>query len=179
MSAHRPGPLLRRVLRAPTALYDHDLGWLFGHRLLRLTHSGRRSGRPYETVLEVIGIDRPSREVFVLVGFGTDSDWYRNIQARPPTEVVVGRARFRPAFRVLDDDEAADVVADYERDNWWMTPIVRRGFSWLAGWRYDGSSAARHRLVQQLPVVGFRPEDAASPTGAGADPVREPHEAHH
>lgn len=73
------------MLRAPAALYDHNLGWLFGHRMLRLTHTGRGSGRSYRTVLEVFGIDRTKREVFVLVGFGPSSDWYRNIQARPAT----------------------------------------------------------------------------------------------
>lgn len=66
MNARRPGPVLRRMLRAPAVLYDHNLGWLFGHRMLRPTHTGRRSGRTYRTVLEVIGIDRTNREVFVL-----------------------------------------------------------------------------------------------------------------
>lgn len=157
MSTPRPGPMLRRVLRAPAVLYDHDLGWLLGHRLLRLTHTGRRSGRSYRTVLEVIGIDRTNREVFVLVGFGTNSDWYRNIQAAPAAEIALGRDRFRAAHRILDEREAVEVLADYERRNRWIMPIVRRGLSWIAGWRYDGSSAARQRLARQLPIVAFRP----------------------
>jgi hypothetical protein len=31
------------LLRAPVYLYRWDLGWLFGHRLLLLTHIGRRT----------------------------------------------------------------------------------------------------------------------------------------
>lgn len=161
MSTRRPGPVLRRLFRAPTALYDHNLGWLFGHRILRLTHTGRRSGRSYRTLLEVIGIDHTNGEVYVLVGFGTSSDWYRNIQARPATEVVLGRERFRPEHRILDERQAVAVLADYERRNRWITPIVRRGFSWLVGWSYDGSSADRAQLAQELPIVAFRPGGAA------------------
>jgi len=32
-------------------------------------------------------------------GFGRSADWYRNLQAAPPVEVVVGRDRFRPVHR--------------------------------------------------------------------------------
>jgi hypothetical protein len=31
--------------------------------------------------------------------------------------------------------------------------------SWLVGWRYDGSAAARQRLVKELPLVAFRRSD--------------------
>jgi hypothetical protein len=72
-------------------------------------------------------------------------------------EVAIGRRRFRPAHRVLDPEEAATVLADYERRNRWITPIVRRVLSWLVGWTYDGTDDARRRLVEQLPVVALWP----------------------
>jgi hypothetical protein len=56
-------PLLRGVLAAPTFLRDVHAGWLLGRRFLRLTDDGRRSGRRYQTMLEVIGDDRCSGEV--------------------------------------------------------------------------------------------------------------------
>jgi hypothetical protein len=31
----------------------------------------------------------------------------------------------------------------------------------LVGWRYDGSPAARRRVVEQLPMVAFTPTPAA------------------
>ena len=95
----------------------------------------------------------------VIAGFGPSSDWYCNIQANPAVEVVVGRRSFSPRHRVLDETEAATVIADYERRNHWMRPIVRRLLSALVGWRYDGTQTARERLVRQLPVVGLRPRD--------------------
>lgn len=109
--AHRPGPALRWLLRAPAVLYDWHAGWLLGHRFLRLTHRGRRSGRRYRTMLEVVGTGRAPGEVVVMVGLGPSADWYRNLQAGRGVEVAIGGRRFRPAHRVLDRPEAAAVLA--------------------------------------------------------------------
>lgn len=157
MSPGRPGPVMRRLLRAPARLYDRDLGWLLGKRFLCLTHVGRRSGRRYRTVLEVVGTDPAAGEVMVIAGLGPSSDWYRNIQANPADQVVVGRRRFRPVHRALGETEAAAVMAGYERRNRLIGPLLRPVLSKLLGWRYDGSETARARLVRQLPVVAFRP----------------------
>ncbi|SON59215.1 hypothetical protein MSIMFI_00697 [Mycobacterium simulans] len=164
MSLSDPGPLLRWMFRAPIRLYDTGFGWLLSRRLLCLTHVGRKSGRRYRTVLEVVDTKPTAGEYMVVAGWGPSSDWYRNIEANPAIEVVVGRRRFRPQHRVLDEPEAITVIAGYERRNHWIGPIVRRGLSALLGWHYDGSEDARQRLVRQLPVVAFRPRS-------------EPHEA--
>jgi hypothetical protein len=50
------------------------------------------------------------------------------------------------------------VVADYERRNRWVAPVVRRVLSWLVGWPYDSSDAARRQLVRERPLVGLRAE---------------------
>ena len=156
-SPRAPGPLMRRILRAPARVYDWHAGWLLGRRFLRLTHVGRRSGRHYQTVLEVVGAGPAAGEVIVIAGLGPTTDWYRNVLASPPTEVAIGRSRFRPIVRTLDESEAIAVVADYEHRNRWVRPVVRPVLSWLLGWRYDGSGDARSRLVRQLPLVAFRP----------------------
>jgi deazaflavin-dependent oxidoreductase (nitroreductase family) len=133
-AAHRPGPLLRTVFRAPLRLYDWRLGWLLGHRFLCLTHVGRRSGRHYRTVVEVLRTDPATGEIMVMAGFGRTADWLRNIEANPAVELTIGRERFVPVHRVLDEPEAADVLADYERRNRLAAPIVRRVLSHLVGW---------------------------------------------
>jgi deazaflavin-dependent oxidoreductase (nitroreductase family) len=165
MNVHRQGPIARRLLRAPALLYDHNVGWLLGHRFLRLTHVGRRSGRRYQTMLEVIGTGPAADEVIVIAGFGRSADWYRNLLAHPAAEVAIGRHRYPPVHRTLDEREAVAVLADYERRNRWVTPVLRRVLSWLVVWHYDGSDDARRRLVRELPVVAFRPaRDANRPS---------------
>jgi deazaflavin-dependent oxidoreductase (nitroreductase family) len=157
VTPHRFGKAGRFLLRLPTHLYDWHIGWLFDSRLLCLTHVGRSSGRHYQTVLEVVGTDPATGEVIVMSGFGRSADWFRNLQAAPAEEIAISRRCFRPQHRILDETEAAAVLADYQRRNRLITPIIRRGLGWLVGWSYDGSDAARARLVHQLPMVGFRP----------------------
>ena len=157
-SEHRPGPILRRVLRTPARLYDWNAGWLLGHRFLRLTHVGRRSGRHYRTVLEVIGTGPAPEEVIVIAGLGRSADWYRNLQAHPAVEVAIARQRFRPTHRFLGEQEAIEVLAEYERRNRWVAPLVHWVLSWLVGWEYDGREDARRRLAHELPLVALRPQ---------------------
>jgi hypothetical protein len=84
-------------------------------------------------------------------------DSLRNIEAKPGEEVTVGSRHFRASHRYLGEDEAAGVIQDYENRNRFMSAIVRRAFSWLLGWRYNGSEDDRRRLVRQLPLIAFHP----------------------
>ncbi len=163
----RPGArIMRAALRAPTWLYTRGFGWLLGQRFLCLTHRGRRSGRRYRTVLEVIGTGPATDEYLVIAGFGRSSDWYRNIEANAEADVAVGRRHFSARHRMLTESEAESAVAAYERAHGAITPVIRRVLSHLLGWRYDGSDAARRRLAVELPVVALRPATRDQPDGA-------------
>jgi deazaflavin-dependent oxidoreductase (nitroreductase family) len=152
----RFGATLKRLLRAPVLLYDADLGWLLGRRFLCLTHVGRRSGRRYRTVLEVVGSDSKSGEVIVVAGLGRAAEWYRNVTANPDrVEVQIARERFRATHRVLAEQEAVDALGAYERRNRLAAPVIHRVLGWLVGWPYDGSESARRRLAGELPLVAF------------------------
>lgn len=161
------GPVTRAVLKAPSRLYDAHAGWLLGHRFLRVTHRGRKSGREYRTVLEVVAHLPETGEYVVVSGLGKGSDWYRNIQAGPAVRVEIGLLRFAPVYRVLEPEEAAAVLAEYERRNRVLAPIVRVTLSRLLGWRYDGSEQARARLTGELPFIAFRPR----PQGEAEDAI--------
>ena len=151
--------MLRWLLRAPVALYSAHAGWLLGHRFLLLRHRGRRSHHLYSTVLEVVAWRPAAREAVVMSGFGHGLQWYRNVLAGQAVEVQIARLRFAPDVRPLGADDAVGVLADYERRNRLAAPRVRAVLSKLAGFRYDGSDAARRRLVQTLPLVALRPRD--------------------
>ena len=94
---------LTRASRVANLIYDRHLGWLLGHRILRLTHVGRRSGRRYRTVLEVVGRDRCGSEFFVVSGFGPRADWLRNLDAGGRATVTVGTRSFPADHRRLGD----------------------------------------------------------------------------
>lgn len=149
--------MLAALLRSPARLYDWNAGWILGRRFLRLTHVGRRTGRAYQTMLEVVGEDRSRREVIVIAGLGRRAQWYQNLLAGKATEVAISNERFVPFYRELDPPEAVAVLAEYERRNRYIAPLVRRVLSWLVGWRYDGTEATRRRLVAELPMVALRP----------------------
>jgi deazaflavin-dependent oxidoreductase (nitroreductase family) len=155
--AMAPGPVLKRVLHLPVRLFDLHLGWLLGHRFLLLAHRGRRSGRVYRVVLEVVAWDPATREAVVMSGFGPGSQWYKNVLAGGAAEIRIGRGRFRPQTRHPEPAEAVEIFAAYERRNRLLSPLVRRLLSRQAGFRYDGSDAGRRRLVAALPLVAFRP----------------------
>ena len=145
------------LFRVPVYLYRWRLGWLFGHRLLLLTHTGRRTGRRRQTVLEVVEYRKEGTEVVVVNGFGPDSDWLRNIKAKPDEEVIVGWQHFAASHRFPGEEEAMNVIQRYEHRNRLIAPVVRAGLSWLLGWPYRGGESDRRRLVWQLPLLAFRP----------------------
>lgn len=162
----RPGPAARWFLRAPTRLYDLHAGWLLDHRFLRLTHIGRRSGHRCQTMLEVVSADVEHDDYVVVAGLGERADWYRNVRAGGAVEVAVGNRRFTPAYRQLTEAEAAETFARYEHDHQWTAPMIRRALTWLAGWDYDASPAARRRLAHQLPLLSFHPARSTAPISA-------------
>lgn len=150
-------PWLRRVFAAPNWLYAHGLGGVLGHRFVQLVHTGRSSGRTYRTVVEVVRYDPVTGETTVVSGFGPSADWLRNIATAGGAHLDFGHGPRPAAYRLLPPEEAERVLAAYERRNRLILPVVRRTLSALVGWHYDGSTKARRQVVQQLPLVAFRP----------------------
>ncbi len=149
----RQGPILKTLLSCPTVLYAHDLGWLLGRRFLRLSHRGRRSGKVRHTVLEVVRFDPTTAESVVLSAWGERADWYRNIVASPPLEVVTGRDRYVPEYRVLGPEEAFRVLDEYGKRH----PLAALGLARLFGYPLRGPEAARLEFARSALLVAFRP----------------------
>ena len=158
---------LRVAFRLPNLLYNRGVGWVLGRRFLRLAHTGRRSGKRYATVLEVVRFDPGVPEFVVVSGFGQGADWLRNLEAGGPAEVTVGRSTFAACHRRLTLEQAVAVFGAYERRHRALGPVLRRVLSRLLGWPYDGSVEARRRMAGQLPLVALRPatsHDLAPPS---------------
>ena len=109
MANRKPlGPIGRFLAGAPRHLYRLGLGGLLGQRFVMVEHTGRVSGRPRETVLEVIRRDASS--IDVAAAWGLRSDWVRNVLAEPSVRVSSGRLRSAPATASLLELELATAV---------------------------------------------------------------------
>ena len=148
---------LERVLSAPNALYGWGLGRVLGHRFLQLTHTGRKTGRRYRVVVEVMRYDRTCGAATVMSGLGRRSGWFRNVSAGTPTWVDFGHGPVPADHRMLETDEAAAVLLDYERRMRLARPLIRLVLGRLAGFAYGGTDADRRRIVETLPLIAFTP----------------------
>ena len=106
----------RWLARAPIPLFRHGAGQLLGTRMMMLEHVGRNTGKPRYTVLEVL--DHRPGVLMLVSGYGTRSQWLRNIRAQPAVRIWTGRIRGRPArATVLPDDEARRHLDIYRRQH--------------------------------------------------------------
>jgi deazaflavin-dependent oxidoreductase (nitroreductase family) len=151
----KPKGVLKWAFLLPGYLYRRHLGWMLGHRVLMVTHIGRKTGLRRQTVLEVVHYDPATQECIVLAGWGEPTDWYRNLQAHPALEVQIGRQRYIPQRRFLSPEELLALLQDYERRH----PHGLRLLFRVLGYPYDGSPEGLRAIVQVLRGVTFRPQE--------------------
>jgi deazaflavin-dependent oxidoreductase (nitroreductase family) len=154
----RPSGVIRLAFKLPIYLYRFRLGWLMGHRVLLLTHRGRKSGRVRRTPLEVIRHDATTQESIVVSAWGERADWYRNIEVSPAMEIRTGRERYVPRQRFLSPEEVHAEIADYERQH----PLLARTLPRWLGYPLDGTEGARRRFTDSVRVVAFRPKQGVA-----------------
>jgi len=157
--ARKPAGTVRVITRFPLLLYRFRLGWLFGRRVLVLSHQGRVTGRPYRTPLEVIHEDQAARELFVMSGWGSRADWYRNLRAGSAAAVQIGLRTHAPKPRLLDSDEGAAVIAEYCHKHRMLARVLAR---WGVDESYADSGEQFTRMAEVMPVVGLAMPGPAS-----------------
>ncbi len=145
-------------LRLPIWLYRAHLGWMLGNRFLMLTHTGRKSGLPRQTVVEVVGHDKTTDTYYVASGWGEKSNWYQNIRKTPQVTIHVGGRKFRSKVEFIPSDKAIEVVSNYAREH----PIAFNELSGIfLGERMKPGSDAPQRIAQKMPMVAFHPENGS------------------
>jgi deazaflavin-dependent oxidoreductase (nitroreductase family) len=145
---------LRWALRLPIWLYHAHLGRLLGHQFLLLTHQGRKSGQPRQTVLEVVRYDRATRTYVVASGWGITSDWYRNIQQNPNVVVESGSGRVEARAAILPPTDAARELRNYARQHPYRARELTR---MITGESSHSQPAEIVGLADQIPLVALRP----------------------
>ena len=91
---------------------------------LRLTHYGRKTGRPYEvTIWYLVDADK-----LYLVTFNRNRNWVRNAKSRPAISLRIGEEVFNGDVReITDPQEREKVRALMDRKYWFTIPILRLG----------------------------------------------------
>lgn len=148
-----PRGILRWLARLPIWLYRAGLGWLLGNRFLMLTHIGRKSGQPRQAVLEVVSYDRADDTYYVAVGFGENTDWYRNLLRTPDVVIRVGRRQIAVRAGRLSPEEAERVIVGYARRH----PLAIRELAHVLGWRVNGAEDDYRALGRIIPIIALRP----------------------
>lgn len=137
--------------RLPIYLYRIGLGWLLGSRFLLLRHTGRVSKEIRFAVLEVVHSQPQDGIYFVVSGFGTRSDWYKNILQNSSVEIQVGRDRFPAEAHQLDPQQAGKVLLAYAQEN----PGSLKALSRLMGYEIEFSIEGILDFGQKIPVIRF------------------------
>lgn len=151
--ARPPRGLARMMYRLPIWVFQIHQGWIVGEHFLLLTHTGRKSGLPRQTVLEVLQHDKASDTYYVLAGFGEKSDWLQNVEKTPEVVIDVGRRHFHALATRVAAEEAELKVLDYARRN----PLAMRVLPRMMGYQLDGTEEDFRALAHMGIVIAFHP----------------------
>jgi deazaflavin-dependent oxidoreductase (nitroreductase family) len=145
---------LRFGVRLPLWLYRAHLGWLLGERFLRLTHIGRKTGQPHQTVLEVVDHDWATDRYIVTSGWGEKSDWYQNVLKMSQVVIDVDRRHLNVTAEHLSINEAEQWLFNYAQAH----PRTFQGLAkFMTGQTLGTTRADCRRVAEAIPVIAFRP----------------------
>jgi deazaflavin-dependent oxidoreductase (nitroreductase family) len=150
----KPRGITRFFFRLPIWLYRLHLGWLLGGRFLMLQHTGRKSGLPRYTVVEVVMHDETTDAYYIASGWGEKADWFQNIQKEPQVVLYSKRRRMPASAVCLLEDEAASVLMDYAT----RYPGAFKNLSKLMiGRKLEANETDCQVLAQAVPMVRLSP----------------------
>ncbi len=119
-----PPKWLLRAGAWPTILVRMGAGRLIGNGMAIVTHRGRRTGRLYQTAVQVLDRNPATGEIFV-VAWSRRADWFRNIQRASAVEVWDLGRRFKPVQTFLSEDEIAASLLAHGRKHRFQASMRR------------------------------------------------------
>lgn len=147
-----PSAFLQFLYRAPVHLYKWGLGWLFGKRFVLFHHVGRKSGKQYQTVVEVVEIENENGNVIIVAGYGERTQWYKNLKQMQTTTIQLGNQKYPVRIETISPEAGADIMARYYQRYGKATEML---FSVL-GYEWDGTEhGARQIAKDYLRFVRF------------------------
>lgn len=154
-SYYPPPGFLRFAYRIPVYFYRIGLGWLFGSRFVLINHTGRKSGKPYQAVVEIVERDKPTGSITIVAAYGSQTQWYQNLRALPKTMIQCGRRKIEVTSQFVPPEDGEEIMARYfnryGRITGWLFSIL--GYTW------DGTEDGVRRIAMDaLRFVRFIPE---------------------
>jgi deazaflavin-dependent oxidoreductase (nitroreductase family) len=143
----------RKMLRLPIWLYRLRLGRLLGNRFLLLTHVGRKTGLPHQTVVEVVSHNSTKDKYVIASGWREKSDRFRNIQNTPTVNVEVGRRSFQAYATILSVAEAQEELLDYAHKH---PAAFRELANLMMGEHLEATKEDCGKLAQSIPLVALQ-----------------------
>jgi len=132
------------------------LGWVLGERFLLLTHTGRKSGRVYQTVIEVVRHDKETDAYFVASGFGYNSDWFLNIKQNPNVAITVKQRTLAVRARLLSESNSAKELLNYAKRH----PIAYRELSMiLTGKSIEATEENYRQFAKSAPIIALESKE--------------------
>jgi len=157
--ARTPRGFARIFWRLPIWLYRLHLGWLLQKRFLLLTHTGRKSGLPRKTMLEVIRYEKAKEQYTVFSGWGERSDWVKNIEKTPQVIIQVGHRSLHARAIRPSSEEAETILLAYARK---YPPRLIRFFFGLLGYQTNGTEEDIRSIARQSTIVTFEVRSACT-----------------
>lgn len=149
-----PTGALRFGLHLPIWLFRLHLDRLLGDRFLMLVHTGRKSGQPHQTVIEVVKYDNATDTYYVVSGWGEKADWYQNIRKTPRVTVHVRGRVLKATAEFIPLENSIEIMKSYAHEH----PMAFSELSGLfLGERMKPDSDAPERIARKMPMVAFHP----------------------
>lgn len=145
----KPTGAKRLILKLGILFFKLKLDYLLGNKLLLLIHKGRITGREHKTPLEPIKFTED--EIYVVSGFGKQSDWFNNIRENPMVVVRIGGKLYDASASVLDKEKAKNILMNYFEKNSISGCLVAKIFYGLRCKKEDYK-----KLAKSVPVVKFK-----------------------
>jgi deazaflavin-dependent oxidoreductase (nitroreductase family) len=156
-----PQGLLKWLFKLPILLYRLGLGFVVGRLFIVLTTVGRKSGLPRRTAIEFHEFEG---RCTVMSGWGTKTDWYRNIEANPYVTIQTWRGAQSARARRMTSDEELARVFEFARTNPTMRAMLK-----VAG--FDLTLDQFLLQKDRFTFVIFEPTDQPTPEPLHADLV--------
>ncbi|MEW6401422.1 MAG: nitroreductase family deazaflavin-dependent oxidoreductase [Chloroflexota bacterium] len=152
----RPGRFLKFFFKVPVWLSKIGFGgWekLIGAQWMLITHTGRKSGRQYDSMVDVMDYDPSTDTFYIEAAYGRRADWVRNIQVNPVFEARVGRRKFKARAAPLSSENTADMLVKFFH----AKPAYTRSVMAMVGLKFSGEEDLR-AIAPKLMLLAVHPD---------------------